>query len=507
LRIIAVSSEGILDTDTGEISPRLELEKLLSSRPGGIIAGRSLYPVICELIPETLKDEGWTVSISVQQQRVNPLNRNEKRVTGMTYVTRLTYRPAKVGGRRNRRRPPSIKWLVLNLDLFFDTSKIQVKTSQQVLEAAKSLIELGERRGVKPRHSPGAYGSALLRASSEWNTSERPAPFFISDIAREHLPGNYYALAPKVNSKPLEHVYYMDQASSHHKISSSIPLPHPHWLRARGRLRAVEDGQFPCWIPADRIGMLRRQVGLLCCTVECGVIPHRMTHLYPPWMRERGKQIRWIWTPELRLLDKRVLLRHVSCALTSHHIDTALWEYAEWALEQNKREDKSVLKSSLLAAYGMLACRTDRPIELYTVHGRAQPPRSEVCQLPLLPKVYRSTVQSKRVPSIQNVIARGVIEAETRTRSIEYARQLEGEGIPVAQIYADGLLAVTDQMPLMLPEHWRIAASLTRVTSPHPNSIISDQLTRLPGIERAGREAYTMDGRVSREREPNLNVF
>jgi hypothetical protein len=506
VRVICVSPQKVLDTDTGEVSARLELSQLLTSEPGGIIAGTHLYPVLCELTPDTLKDEGWTVSIHASH-----VAKDKRAVKGVTYISRLTYRAAKVGGRKNRRRPPAIKWLVLNFELFFDTQKIQVKTVDQILSAAEGLIGVGERRGVKPRHSPGSYGSALLRASSEWG-KRHPAPWFISEIAREHLPGNFYSLSVKFKGSRIPHCYYLDQQSSHHKIASSVPLPHPHYLRARGRLRAVEADRSPCWIDGSELALLREQVGLLCCVVECAVIPQQLQHLYPPWTQKRGKHVRWIWTPELRFFqnDHRLQIRHVSCALTSHRLDTALWEYAEWALEQNGREDKDIFKSSLLAAYGMLACRSDKPLDLYTVHGRKAPPRSQTCQLPLLPHVYRSTVQKVRVASIQNVVARGVIEAETRTRSIEYARRLEGEGIPVAHIYADGLLAVTDQMPIFLPEHWRISQSLTNVRSPHPNSIISDQITRLPGVVRSGRSAYTENGHVSREREPlvtgNLNV-
>jgi len=229
--------------------------------------------------------------------------------------------------------------------------------------------------------------------------------------------------------------------------------------------------------------------------VQCGTIPHRQEHLYPPWAKERGTKPRWIWTPELRLLeqgDHRLQFEYVICALTSAKIDTALWEYADWALEQRKREDSKWYKSALLAAYGMLAIRHDRerPVALYTVHGRAKPPRATVVELPLLPEVYRSEVKRMKPPAIQNVIARGVIEAETRTRSLEYAKQLEAEGTPVAQVYADGLLAAMDHVPMFPPDHWRVAASLSNVFSPYPNSIISDELVRLPGILGSARGSY-----------------
>lgn len=500
MRIISVSPQGILDTETGEVSERLELENLLLSRPGGVITGTNLYEPLSRLIPDIRKDEGWTVSINVQQERVNPLT-SDSRVKGLVYVSHLTYRFGKVGTRKTRYRIPAIKWLVLNLELFTDTSTLQ---PTDYLLAAHSLIHLAGERGLKPRYSPGSLGSALLRSSPEWE-KRNPAPHFISSIAREHLPGNYYVISERFKRKRIDSCYYLDQQSSHHKIASSVPMPHPHWLRARGRLRSVEEGNHPKWIDGNNVHQINRHIGLLCCLVECAIIPPTLIHLYPPWTREHGLQVRWIWTPELRLLDRKVRIRHVCCGLTSIRLDTALWEYAEFALSQLQKPDKQIIKSSLLAAYGMLACRTDLSLQRYVVHGRKKPPRAELCELPLIKDVYRSTVQKVRVPSIQNVVARGIIEAETRTRSIEYARKLESENIPVAQIYADGLLAVTDQLPLLIPEHWRVVEALTRVSSPYPNQIISDQLTRLPGFSSTRRDAYVRkdaDGYHLREHEP-----
>lgn len=494
--------EECFDTLTGEISQKLQLPNLLLAGGGGVIAGCDLYPHLAALASDVRADEGWTLNV-VLQRRMSP--HTEKRVSGVMYVPRLTYRHAKIRDKvKGRYRPGSIKWTVLNLELFTDPEKLT--TLQDILAAARSLVDLAKARKIKPRPSPGAFGSALLRASPLW-INRRPAPFFISDMAREHLPGNYYALSHRIQKRrkfgeTLDHAYYIDQESSHHKIVDSIPLPHPEWLRGRGPLRAVEHERTPCWIDNSELGLIKDQVGLLCCLMECDTIPVELAHLYPPWSRTPGKHVRWVWTPELRLLDRRTRLRHVCAGLTSHRADLALWEYADFALG---RPRLSAEKAALLAAYGMLATRTDRPVESYTVHGRSQPPRSEAVTLPLLGRTFRSTVERVRRPSVQNVVARGVIEAECRTRSIEYARQLESEGIPVAQIYADGLLAVCDQVPMFVPEHWRVVESLTRVSSPMPNQIISDQLVRLPGFDSRRREAYvrqTLHGQSVRQFEP-----
>jgi hypothetical protein len=87
------------------------------------------------------------------------------------------------------------------------------------------------------------------------------------------------------------------------------------------------------------------------------------------------------------------------------------------------------------------------------------------------------------------VIARGVIEAECLTRTIEMARKLESEGHEVVHLYADGLLTTAEQLPF-LPEGWRVQATLTDVTSPHPNSLISREIIRMPGIPNGRRTAY-----------------
>jgi hypothetical protein len=181
----------------------------------------------------------------------------------------------------------------------------------------------------------------------------------------------------------------------------------------------------------------------------------------------------------------------VSCALTSFTQDDVLLEYAEWCLSQLHDYKHQSIKSSLLAAYGLLGVRSGMRMERYSVHGREKPPRADVCQLPIIGDTYKSTVESRRVSPIQNVIARGVIEAETRARSLEYARELENQKIPVAQIYADGLIAVTDSLPFV-PKYWRVAGELSNWYSTSPNTIFSDNMVRTPGIP-SGRRSTKIE--------------
>jgi hypothetical protein len=232
---------------------------------------------------------------------------------------------------------------------------------------------------------------------------------------------------------------------------------------------------------------LHNHIGVIIATVEVHYIPPSKIHLYPAWCRTPGNKQVWIWTPELRLFDRYVELRRVSASLTSHVADPVLSEYGQWCKQEIQINKHRAIKPAMLAAYGMLAVRSRDNFTVHSVHGRAKPPRSRDIQFPLVNGiVYQSTVERKRTPVIQNVVARGVIEAETAVRSLELARTMEAQKIQVLQIYADGIIVKTDQVPLLPPE-WRIACSLNELRAGAPNQVLSKNLLKLPGIPNGRR--------------------
>lgn len=477
MRYIFVRPDGILDTDTGELHSSLSLSLLLTTGNGGIIAGRNLYPVLSSLSSSIRADTGWTMIVHAQQQKVK-----RDRVGGIIYYSRLSYRPPKIGGRKNRRRPPAIKWLVLNLELFSESDDIEA--------SARSIVKLCLDRGIRPRYSPGTISSALLRASPAWESGRGPAPRFISEAARPNLPGNLYLLRHRYKSAA--RALYIDQSSSHHTIASQIPLPHPAYLRARGRFRSVEaHGLIPNvtdrWLGNIDLLTLHRHIGVIVATVEIDALGPTETHLYPKWAQKSGTRQVWIWTPELRLIERRIRIVKVTAALTSFRADPVLSEYAQWSLDEIRRISHTAIKPALLAAYGMLAVRSRESFNTHTIHGRSRPPRAEEVRFPLVDgAVFRSTVEGKRTPVIQNVVARGVIEAECQVRSLELARELESMKMKVLQIYADGIIVETDQVPI-LPPNWRVTAELTNLIARNPSSVLSDNLVKLPGIPNGRR--------------------
>lgn len=505
MRYLFVQSKGITDTLTGEVFSHLSLDRLLVNNDGGVIAGNNLYPITAALAGDIVRDKGWTMRPAAQKKR-----QPRERVGGVLYNYLLHYRHkmtsqwepvepwlAEYAGqmqRSPRYRPGSIRWVILNLELFGEVA------DEDIPDATMSLVSIAEARGIKLRHSPGSFGGALLRKSPEWESGRHAAPRFISKIGRDHLPGNFYEqrfdFRPRLGEdarKPPEipHAYYLDQKSSHHTIASEIDLPHPQHIHARHDRKYKKDN-YTLWKHGDN--NFSRHVGLLGIMVECTTLPRETEHLYPRWCREPGVHFRWVYTPDMRLLDNRVKLLGIVCAYTSVHHDPVLREFGKWALDRIEEGVHPVVKSALLAPYGVLAVDSESDIECYSVHGRNKPERAEVCRWPLMDTVYRSTIQRRRTPIIQNVIARGVIESETRTRSIEYARALEAQGHRVVQIYADGLLVSSPQLPL-LPPGWRVAGELTRVASSYPNRIISRELVRLPGIPGGRRTSVIRSSR------------
>lgn len=480
MRYISVRPDGILDSDTGEVHDKLQLSLLLTTGEGGIICGRNLYPILSSLTDDIRKDEAWTMQVHAQEQRTK-----DGRANGLIYYSRLSYRRAKIGGRHNRKRPKAIKWLVLNMELFSESEDIE--------SSARALVHLSELRGVKPRYSPGTIGGALLRASPAWTSERNPAPRFISEAARPNMPGNLYAL--RYNHDYSERALYIDQSSSHHTIAATTPLPDPSYLRARGRFRSVErKGILPdtdttsYWLRTPNLLELHKHIGVIIATVEVHYIPPSKIHLYPNWAKTPGTKQVWIWTPELRLFpDRYLMLRRVSASLTSHVPDPVLAEYGQWCLDRISEGCDPAVKPAMLAAYGMLAVRNRDSFVNHSIHGRARPPRSRQIAFPLVNgSVYQSTVERKRTPMIQNVVARGVIEAETMVRSLELARQLEAQRIQVLQVYADGIIVKSDAVPL-LPPHWRVACGLDELQAGHPNQVLSKNLLKIPGIPNGRR--------------------
>lgn len=490
--IVPVAYEGIHDSRSGQYTDRL-LHDIMLDAPGGIIAGYGLYRLL-SVMCEALKDQGrgeWSFYIHGSKRKVK-VREMERRINGPYYVERVSYRApvesgeewvadSNIGGQKRKRyRPPTIKWIVWNLELFMPGC--------HPVEAGERLLRICERRGISPKSTPGGIGSAMLRASSEWKKDRQPAPFFISDIARKHLPGNYYEHKPSFLKA--KRVTLFDQVAAHHNIVNSIPLPDPSSIRRRG-IRVDQANGDP--VRSKRVPrILQGHWGLLHAKIECDTVPREVSHLYPRWARTKGTHWRMIWTPELRLLDNRVRLLGISSAFTGYKPDIALLEYSDFALSEIEKDPNPVVKAALHAAYGSLAAQTRSEYEIVVAGREQKSSKSEKVKLPLFGEAESFTIpRGKRHPILQNVIAYGVIQAEQTTRSIEFGRSLEAEGYPVLQVYADAVLAGVSQLPFT-PNGWVAKHLLDDLVAGAPNQIISSTVQRLPGIHGHRRRALVL---------------
>lgn len=395
----------------------------------------------------------------------------------------------KIGG--EGKRIPRKRVEVINLDLLFSDPP---KGAPEQLDAALAILELCRQRGIAYRSTKGAIGTAMLKASPHWEKGRYAAPKFINDEARKVLPGNFYAVSQRVKSEHVDgsklgyhfqipQCYYIDQTCAHHSIVQQVKLPLPASVHSRG-VWQTQGRWCPPESPTGQALMDGSHVGVLLCKVHISAVGPTKEHLYPQWALKRGTRYVWIWTPELRLLDDhRIQLEHFCGGFTGTTYDPVLPEYSEWAMGELQRDKANAKykKGALLAAYGMLAFNGNNRKPIYRYWGGVN--KKEKVEIPLAGLVGEGKVKISGMTELStvNVIARGLIEAETRTRSIEYARELDGQGFHVAQIYADGLLVASNALPFVR-EGWRVSHTLTHVHIPRPNAIISDELVKLPGV-------------------------
>jgi len=464
------------------------------------IAGNNLYETLAELNALIQGNiSGWRMRISNRRRQAITYD-GQKRIVGRFFVDYFA-----IDHKRSRdERSPRRRYDVINLELFKDKPPEDPAIQMQM---ALTILRMAESRGVKFRGTRGSIANAMLKASPRWEDDRHAAPYFINRESRKVLPGNFYSVSNLVKTAhPLGGIpraYYIDQSSAHHNIARTVPLPHPNHIRARGHYKRALKGEFAKWCtPDSEVGlqlMNGEHIGLVKCRLQIATLGKGLEHLYPPWASKRGTIDTWLWTPELRLIvgDQKIQLECFIAAYTATISDPVLPEYARWALGELKaHEHPEYIKATLLAAYGILAFNSDNG-PLYRYWG-GNNTKSKV-EIPLAGVVGETEIKLPKHVQMNtvNVAARGVIEAETRTRSIEYARELNAMGIHIPQIYADGILAETDQLPF-IPDGWRVSHELSNVYIPRVNAIVSDSLVKLPGVSGGSKGEWQDRGRDAR---------
>jgi hypothetical protein len=521
-RIILIHDNKLYISWTGEIYEGDYREKLIdlivSGKPAYIV-GTNLYLTMLE-IDKVLQEivPGWHMRSSNRRRRVHKKDDGIPIIGGHLFADYIAiYHRHQTGTRKARREKHSTqRFDIINLELF----KTPVPDDPyEQMEMAIAILDMCDRRGVAFKSTRGSLATSMLKASPKWEKGRKSAFPFINQEARKHLPGNLYTLSNRMRREylkgeedrfalTLDHVYYVDQNSAHHSIASQIKLPHPEDIRARGFWKQALAGEPNQWChPYSNVGQQivnAELVGLFLAGIRVSHIGPSVKHLQLPFAQSSGWGLHWIWTPDIRIIEQsfQVVIETFYCGFAGVKQDEAIKEYGQWSLDEIDRdpETASYKKSILLAAHGMLAFNSiSTPIFRY--HSGTRKRKGHKVEMPGGNVVTELRIDyPKNVePSIVNVINRGLIESETRARSLEYARELHNLGYHVPQIYADGLLVETDSLPF-IKEGWRLKDSLPNYSAPRPNAILSDTMCKLPGFAKGD-----VDNQIWRERHEDAH--
>lgn len=398
---------------------------------------------------------------------------------------------------RGTGRRPSRSFQIIEPARFSDTvSEMLGDTNVTgLLTFGKRLRSWCNRRRLPVGSSAAAIASAILK-DPRLTQPKRKVPRATNDRAREHLPGNHYRLLGS-SSKRYPEIRQLDLKSAHHRSAMMIDYPHPDTLYAHGwgTEDLSADGQDATdwfdglwWWRRSAEGnmdaFLDRHAGLFCVVLH---VDHQLAAdpLAPPCCARPGYTYRYIWSSELGFLRSLPGLRIVAVVASWSSPDrdetlnhTALWALQE--LEQTEEQDRPWVKPTLLAAYGLLACRPRafRVIHKTAVRGKTiAVPTSDGREI----IGVRCETKVREMNSV-NVIARGLIEAHTRARVLIAARQLREQGRQVVCVWADGIFLIEDGTNPCLEPAWRDEGVLTDVSFESASHVVCDQFAKLPGL-------------------------
>lgn len=357
----------------------------------------------------------------------------------------------------------------------------------QLYRWGAALRDWASREGLTVKPTAGGFGGQLLRDARFYPEARRKVPRATNDRARDLLPGNYYELRVNEDERQSFSATYFDQVSSHHSIAATLPLPDANRLYAKGRFQTLEGKPW-----AKRHTRLFdaaiKQHGLFLVTVKN---PHYHPDAFVlPCQKRKGWHDVFVWSNEIPFLrETGTTILAIMAAWTSDYVDTGIPRYARWALSQLREnaEHSAWLKPTLLSTYGNLAARPRRFETAYRQGERGERTTYVVGGAPMELEGFRSNRELES--NISNVIQRGMIESETRLRSIRMAAHLHSHKLRVLAIYADSVFVENagQNLPL-ISGNWQVKRHLTRLQWFNSTSFTSDQLTKLPGIPKDDRD-------------------
>ena len=379
-------------------------------------------------------------------------------------------------------------------------------TIVKLMEWAKEVRDFLQRHKLGLSPTSGGIATQLLKDSKFYPSARRKVPKHTNARVRDQLPGNYYKLYGAKKRFGLLNATYLDQISAHHSVAAEIELPNANSLQRHGRYSTLTDKPFARY-GTEKYDRFIKQYGLFYLAVEK---PRLFEKDFPLPCVDNGQGYGriFVYSNELPYLEKlKIRIRHIIACWTSPDVDTGIKAYAEWALDEVQsapENSKPWLKPTLLSTYGVLAAKP-RQLECGYKQAKNSEPKRYPCGSGFLEVQARR--QSKETePLTANVIHRGMIEAQTRLRSLEYAKELAGYGLNVLAIYADSVFVESDKPLPFIDPRWRIQSHLTNLHFQSATHFTSREITKTPGVPISARAAKRLPPRPNKRKVTVGNV-
>lgn len=490
--LVVVTRTHVWSELTGEVTDRADLPDLVITHPSSIFACENAPALLIELGKRFVNFPGWMFRVTpVERRKYRPHRTDRPTVTRDVIVNYFGFRfPKDEEGKRfdtfYHFPIDTLTFLGGSVHKAFPDAPDSMTA---LIEWATDVRAFARENGLKVGATTGGLAAQLLRDPRFFPAARRKVPRATNDKARPYLPGNHYELFMDEN-RTVAKALYLDMTGAHHYAATQVTFPHPDRLYARGAYHTpptVVEPREP-WARSGRpkCEAILTSHGLFLLRIN---VPHGLqkttTSFPPPWLRRpAGLCLAYVYSNELPLLAAHgVALEGVEAAWTAGPTDDGLNKYAAWSIEETAAmtpKRKAWAKPALLAAYGLLAARP-RNREFGYLHAKRGIPH--VYMTAGGPLEVETLKTSKELDSnIANVIARGMIEAEVRMEVLRLASEIHARGCKILALYADSII-LSDDSPLpLLPDHWRVKTSLTRLEFFNPVSFHSEEMTRLPGV-------------------------
>lgn len=356
---------------------------------------------------------------------------------------------------------------------------------REMIAWAEDLLDWIDANHLTPAPAYHKLSAQLVRRHLNEGHSAK-----LNERLRDALPGNHYRYFANPNlCYPL--VYEIDQSNAHHHSAASTAFPLKSALRAYTHDSFPEDE--PLITPEDeRWNELLGMAGVHLMKVST---PHYLTdrRFYIPPTDEYGDHLAWVFSNELAYMRScGVKFHYIVGSYVSDELDIMPALYGKYAIQQIQEASpmrRAWLKGLLLSTYGMLGARPFESVNVSLI-GAGESHRFHVGRERYMQLNLRK--QPQGFARFANVIHRGLIEAETRVRTLRMARTLHQQGYHVLAIYADGVYISGEnkQLPIdAMASNWR-AKEIHHAYFPKTGQVICDEFEKLPGMIGKVRKTY-----------------